>query len=353
MRTCLLSLSLLSASLFTQSALADVFSMPSGDTSLSFVKVGDAGNAADITGSGRVNYAYKMGTFDVTAAQYCQFLNAVAATDPYSLWNSNMGLVPSVATDTWGSITRSGSPGSYVYSVRPGRDNLPANYITWGSAARFANWLTNGQPTTGVENVSTTEAGSYNLNGATTDSALTAITRSSSAVYVIPTVDEWYKAAYYKGGNLNAGYWAYPTQSNSAPSNAFSSTGTNNANYYTTTYTDPVVGLTDVGVFAASPGPYGTFDMAGEIWTWNEAVFSATTRGVRGGSFARYTGGGAPLLYSGNSNYWFDAADSTDGSIGFRIAAVPEPATLGIVAVGALAVLRRPKTRPTASRSNA
>ena len=64
-----------------------------------------------------------------------------------------------------------------------------------------------------------------------------AITRNAGATYFIPSENEWYKAAYYKGGGTNAGYWTYPTQSNTAPSNVLSPTGTNNANYYDTATT--------------------------------------------------------------------------------------------------------------------
>ena len=44
------------------------------------------------TGYGSVQYNYAMGTYDVTAAQYVQFLNAVAKTgDPYGLYNPSHG----------------------------------------------------------------------------------------------------------------------------------------------------------------------------------------------------------------------------------------------------------------------
>ena len=67
------------------------------------------------TGYGSVSYVYQIGEYDVTVGQYCQFLNAVAKTDSYGLYNSNM------ATDyaTIG-IARSGSSGSYSYSVAGG-----------------------------------------------------------------------------------------------------------------------------------------------------------------------------------------------------------------------------------------
>ena len=118
-------------------------------------------------------------------------------------------------------ISQSGSPGSYSYSVtgsNPQAANCPVFDVTWGDAARFCNWLQNGQPTSGTEAAGTTETGAYTLNG-------DMITRhgmhaTRAATYFIPSENEWYKAAYYKGGGTNAGYWTYPTQSNTAPGNS-------------------------------------------------------------------------------------------------------------------------------------
>ena len=53
-----------------------------------------------------------------------------------------------------------------------------------------------------------------------------------------PTENESYKAAYYKTGGTNAGYWQYPSSSNTPPVNTLSATGTNNANFFNgSTYT--------------------------------------------------------------------------------------------------------------------
>jgi formylglycine-generating enzyme required for sulfatase activity len=147
----------------------DVFNMGPGLTSLTFVTVGDAGNAGYAGETGAVPYTYQMGTYDVTAAQYCQFLNAVATQwDHYGLYNPLMAEGPQHGFEienTGCGIVKVGN--SYEISSSVGftvnNGNVPVNDISWGDAARFANWLTNGQPT-GLEGAGTTETGSYDLN---------------------------------------------------------------------------------------------------------------------------------------------------------------------------------------------
>jgi formylglycine-generating enzyme required for sulfatase activity len=166
--------------------------------------VGDINNANDSAGIGSVSYTYKISKYPITNTEYAEFLNSVAATDANSLYDSGMGLVR-------GGITRSGSSGSYSYSVKSNYENKPAIYINWYNAARYCNWLHNNKAS-GVQDNTTTEDGAYQLTG---NSGFP--TREFDAKYFIPNGDEWQKAAFYKGGSTNAGYWDYATQSDTAP----------------------------------------------------------------------------------------------------------------------------------------
>src|SRR5262249_45833085 len=96
---------------------------------IDWVHVGDVGNAPDAaTGNlyGAVGYAYNIAKYDVTVGQYTDFLNAVAADDTYGLYNPSMTTNLNIA-----GIARSGSPGSYSYSVI-GSANHPITYVNWG-----------------------------------------------------------------------------------------------------------------------------------------------------------------------------------------------------------------------------
>lgn len=309
--------------------------------SIETVPIGDPGNPHDpATGNiyGGVPYAYRMAATEVTAAQYTEFLNSVAANDVYGLYSTAMETAPQIA-----GIARSGTPGSYSYSVIGAEGNFPISYVDWGDAARFANWLHNGQPI-GAQDDSSTEDGSYALHGAVTDAALLAVKRSANATWVIPSENEWYKAAYYQpaaaGGDAD-GYWLYPTASNSEPnsdqppgapviaSNAanffrieFPSSGYNEG-FAVTGETSSQFSknyLSSVGAYVQSPSHYGTFDQAGNVSEWNESLkFDGTTRGIRGGSWFD----SSTLL---QSQVPFNGPPSVRSPLtGFRVALIPEP----------------------------
>ena len=288
------------------------------------VTVGDAGNAADTNGLGAVADVFAMGKYEVTIGQYSTFLNSVASVTSESyivnLWNAGMATDLNIA-----GISRSGSgslASPYSYSVI-GSGNRPIAYVSWFDAARFANWVNNG-----AINGASTETGAYTLNGATTG----IITKNAGATWWIPTENEWYKAAYYKGGDENIdSYWLYPTQSDTAPGNTIGG-ATNQANYYagdyavtqSASYSSTQNYLTEAGVFSNSGSAYGTFDQAGNVWEWNDAVTSSS-RGLRGGSWFYDVG-------DLRSSFRSSSVPTLEGvTVGFRVASVPEPSTYALL----------------------
>lgn len=277
---------------------------------IDWVTVGNAGNAADSTGYGNVSEVYKIGTYEVTAGQYTEFLNAVAATDTYGLYNTAMW------SNIYGcKIQRSGSSGSYTYSVASDWANRPVNFVSWYDCLRFCNWLHNGQPT-GPQDATTTEHGAYDMSlGAS-------VVRKPGAWIWLPSENEWYKAAYHKNDGVTGNYFEYPTSSDTTPGRDGLETTNpgNNANYWDSD-SDYLIGSpyyrTVIGEFELSVSPYGTFDQGGNLWEWNETKILSSNRGVRGGSCS-YTG--PTLSSSARSNLY--PYNESDG-IGFRVASVP------------------------------
>ena len=278
---------------------------------IDWVSVGGAGNAADDTGFGAVAYTYKISKYEVTNAQYAEFLNAKVAADPLGLYNTSMG-------SGLGGITRSGSSGSYTYSVIVGREDLPVTYVSFYDSLRFANWLHNGQ------GAGDTEAGAYTLLGGTAipSNGLT-VTRNAGATIFLTSEDEWYKAAYYNAPS--ASYFDYPAGSDTQTTCTVPGATANTANC------NSVFGdLTDVGSYTGSASPNGTFDQAGNAWEWNEAVVSGSFRGRRGGSFIL-----DPSSFAASTRDYTDPSFEL-GRVGFRVASVPEPGTGLLVMAGLL-----------------
>jgi formylglycine-generating enzyme required for sulfatase activity len=294
------------------------------------VTVGDAGNAAIASAYGAVTNVFSISKYEATISQYNTFLNSVASvtSDSYivSLWKASMTTDLNVA-----GIGRSGSgtlADPYNYSVI-GSGSRPITYVSWFDAARFANWMNNG-----ATNGASTETGAYTLNGATNG----IITKNAGATWWIPSENEWFKAAYYKGGGTNAGYWLYPTKSDATPGNTIGSALTQ-ANYYAGAYAvtqqpSPTIStqnyLTDVGALGNSASAYGTFDQGGNVWEWIDAVIGSS-RGIRGGSWEALPGGvdGAGTM---QNNYHFSIEPSSESfALGFRVASVPEPSTYALL----------------------
>ena len=108
------------------------------------VRVGNPGNPADTTGFGAVDYEFRIGKYEVTNAEYCEFLNAVAKKYSNQVYDIRMGGRDDRTGKAYGGIMRKGWYGKYSYAVKLGAEKWPVNYVTFASAVRYVNWLSNG-----------------------------------------------------------------------------------------------------------------------------------------------------------------------------------------------------------------
>ena len=158
--------------------------------------------------------------------------------------------------------------------------------------------------------------------------------RHKDAHYWLPSMDEWYKAAYYDPSSGN--YFEYPTASNTAPVGVASGDGTgtngNNEAVFFQYWDSGPADITQAGGLSA----YGIMGMGGNVWEWDETTsdlnndYAGNTRGVRGG----YWNSSSFDLRS--STYRISGSAHSGGlNIGFRVASlsdsanvVPEPGSV-------------------------
>jgi sulfatase modifying factor 1 len=262
-----------------------------------WVPVGDPGNACDPQPwgcFGGVDYDYRIAAHEVTNAQYAEFLNAKAASDPHGLYNPNMA-------NFNGGITRSGSDGSHSYSTIAGREAMPVNYVSVFDAMRFVNWVHNGQGD------SDTETGAYTMP---TSQFGLPNERNPGAWIFLPTNDEWHKAAYYDPA---AGvFFDYAAGTDAVITCSEPTAQSNTANCG-----QAVGNFTSVGSYTDSPSPNGTFDQAGNIQEWTETeVEGIETWFIRGGSYAW----SAEMTAASHQDD--DYPDTENGAVGFRVASI-------------------------------
>ena len=263
------------------------------------------GSNADDTAYGAVAYDYRMSTHEVSGAMI----------DAY---NANSG---------GPAITR-----SLAWTA-----SEPAANVSWNEAARFVNWLNvssgyspaykfDSGSILGNDNIALWVPGDVGYDASNPF-------RNGRAVYVLPSEDEWYRAAYFDPA---AGvYWDYATGSDSAPTPVSGGTAAGTAVYDGQPWAD----ITDAGGLS----PFGTMGQNGNVEEWIESSFTAPNdspdelRVYRGGSW--WTGDSVNLLSALRSGGSPSVGSNT---IGFRVASVPEPSGMLLILVGGLCrVLRR------------
>jgi hypothetical protein len=169
---------------------------------------------------GSVGYRYGIGRLEVTVAQYVAFLNTAdpAGRNRHRLYSSTES---GSEWPKYGQIDFSaGAAAGRHYSVAsPEWADKPYGFANFLRSARFANSLYNGRllskqsssagsfryVTYRVRLSRQTEKGMY-------DMTVRAMTRSHKTGFVIPSQNEWIKAAYYDpNGGGKYSYWQYPT----------------------------------------------------------------------------------------------------------------------------------------------
>ena len=269
---------------------------------MTFVEIGNPGNVDDDKGSpslaGSVAYAYQMGKYEVSE-------------DMIDKFNASQSLT--ISHNERGA-------------------NKPATSVSWNEAARFVNWL----------NTSQGHQAAYNFtsNGVNDDIALWSseeawqlggenLFRHKDAYYFLPSMDEWYKAAYY---NPSTGeYGDYPSLDGNEPSAVSSGTADNTA-VYDQSYGQGPADITSAGGLSA----YGIMGLGGNVFEWEETTADllndsvSSFRGVRGGDWVGYS----DYL---SSSYRSSVNPDNESSlfIGFRVASlsdsanvVPEPGSV-------------------------
>ncbi|MFO0831251.1 MAG: SUMF1/EgtB/PvdO family nonheme iron enzyme [Phycisphaerales bacterium] len=296
---------------------------------------GDGTPGDQSIGRGGVSYDYRIGKFEITTAQYVEFLNA-AFDRPQADWIPHL-FAPGGAGFA-AVATTPNTPGGRRWVVPAGKEMNPVGATDWRSAAIYCNWLHNNKAT----NHDAFTGGAYDVSTfgyITLPNGVLAFTdqaeRSPGARYFIPTLDEWIKAAHYDPTKVNSdgsvgGYWTYSNTSNTpyigAPPGAG---GTANVGFDAGAFTIPLGAYTNV------TSPWGLFDVAGGSTEWTEGIF---TDPVAGANFRLFDGSGRMagidwVLIDALYEFRASSPSLSDVRSGFRVAAViPTPATLAVVA---------------------
>jgi formylglycine-generating enzyme required for sulfatase activity len=149
------------------------------------------------------------------------------------------------------------------------------------------------------------------------------------AKYVLPSYNEWYKAAYYNPNDST--YYDFANGSNTAPTAVASGTTAGTA-VYKQSFGQGPADVDEAGGFS----PYGVMGLGGNVFEWEESSLDlanssgSSSRGTRGGYWFNFSS-----FLSSSSRFDNDPSVEFNNS-GFRVAslssspaaAVPEPGTL-------------------------
>jgi hypothetical protein len=281
--------------------------------SIDFVQIGNPGNAPDTTGNpnpaGSVSYIYNIGKYEISRDM---------------IDKANLAGALGITMYDMTAYTRNGP-------------NTAVSMINWYKAAKFVNYL----------NTSTGNSAAYKFDANGTfqlwapgDTGYNAknLYRNNLAHFFLPSIDEWYKAAY---GSPENTWYKYAAGSDNTPVSVSGGTISGTAVYGQGFYDGPA-DVTNAGGLNA----HGVMAMGGNVNEWIETardgVNDVTTEGrfLLGGSWSNLSSRLESIYNSPNVSPDFESIFIQPG---FRVAMVPEPSALSLLAVGlgALAMMRR------------
>lgn len=302
------------------------------DYGLQWSVVGDPGNRAvtqdeapDLWRNGQplfgdvggVDYTYRITTTEVTNRQYLDFLNAYR---PHIQGSPGSLLI----TGTWIYLDQQANQ----YRIASGYEDIGVA-VPWRMAARYANWLHNGQ---GSE-ASDFETGAYDTSTFGRDPDTNVLTdqleRSPGSNFWIPNLSEWTKAMYWdpdKGPD--GGYWLYHNGSDEP--GIYASPGDGGTSNAGTNIQRPVASYD-------ARSPWGLFDGSGGQREWTETTDPRQLARILAGS------NGATFNPSDVDHIGVVSSGLPEASfVGIRIAAsVPAPGASLTLTAGLVLARRR------------
>ena len=298
--------------------LVQTFGSGADQFTLEFVAIGNPGNTADSSGApnpaGSVAYTYNLGKYEVSR----DMINKANTAGGLGITMADM------STYVGGNFASRAATG-----------------ISWNEAARFVNYLNTSKGyqaaynfTTGGSNDNITLWGAGQYSGSNRF-------RHKDAVFVLPSLDEWYKGAY---GSAGGTWYDFATGSNSRnsgpvytdPTSVASGTAAGSAVYSRALLQGPA----DV-TLAGGLSSYGTMGQGGNVNEWTESAYDGVNdsageaREFRGGSWTSSWEEIESLSRIPFANETTRGGSTTaQNDYGFRVAMVPEPSALSLLMIG-------------------